>query len=112
MRLEKNARELADDLAKAQECLQYFKLNYKSDYMAKDPPLGLEGQVTDARRPDLVEISVGADDGLRQGHKLEVVRTTGGVTSYVGRIEVTNTTSGPRRLPSRPGHAPQPHPTR
>ena len=32
---------------------------------------------------------IGADDGLRKGHKLEVMRTGGG---YVGRIEVTDTT--------------------
>ncbi len=81
--------QLAADFAKAQEALRWFGINYKSDYKAKQPPHPLEGVVLDVRQQNLVEISIGADDGLRKGHKLEVMRTGGG---YVGRIEVTQTT--------------------
>jgi hypothetical protein len=91
LRLEKVGRELADQLAKARECLRYYKLNENGDYKSKEPPTGLEGQVTGAPRPDLVEISIGADEGLLKGHRLEVVRLNGSTASYVGRIEVIET---------------------
>ena len=39
-----------------------------------------------------MEISIGADDGLLKGHKMEVVRMGGGASVYVGRIEVMRTT--------------------
>jgi myosin heavy subunit len=81
--------QLAADFAKAQEALRWFGINYKTDYKAKQPPHPLEGVVLDVRQQNLVEISIGADDGLRKGHKLEVMRTGGG---YVGRLEVTQTT--------------------
>jgi hypothetical protein len=40
------------------------------------------------RQDGLVEISLGADSGLRKGHKLEVFRGP----TYVGRVEVLETT--------------------
>ena len=47
----------------------------------------LEGEVTAAPRPDVVEISVGADDGVRKGHSFVVTRpSTGG--KYIGMIQV------------------------
>jgi hypothetical protein len=91
LRLEKASTELQNQLVKARECLQWNKLNEKSDYKAKSPPVELLGEVTGVPQPDLVEISVGADDGVRKGHKFEVVRMGGGVTKYVGRIEVMQT---------------------
>ena len=65
--------QLAADFAKAQEALRWFGINYKSDYKAKQPP-EVEGVVLDTRQQNVVEISIGADDGLRKGHKLEVMR--------------------------------------
>jgi hypothetical protein len=91
IRLDKMNRELADQLAKARECLNYFKLDPASNYKDKDAPADLQGEITGAPRPDVVEISIGSDDGIRKGHKLEVVRMSGGATSYVGRIEVMET---------------------
>jgi hypothetical protein len=41
---------------------------------------------------DLAEISLGSDDGLRKGHRLEVYRIVDGQGIYVGRIEVVKTT--------------------
>jgi hypothetical protein len=35
-------------------------------------------------KKDYLEISIGSDDGLRKGHKLEVYRGR----SYLGRIEI------------------------
>ncbi len=102
-RLKKLSQNLVDQLTKARECLHYFKLNEGADYKAKEPPTGLQGEVTGVPRADLVEVSVGADDGLRKGHKLEVVRVGGGVVSYVGRIEVMETS--PDRAVCRPDPA-------
>ncbi len=102
-RLKKLSQDLVDQLTKARECLHYFKLNEGADYKAKEPPTGLQGEVTGVPRANLVEVSVGADDGLRKGHKLEVVRVGGGVVSYVGRIEVMETS--PDRAVCRPDPA-------
>ena len=37
---------------------------------------------------DLVELSIGSDDGLRAGHTLEVYRHGASVSKYLGRVEV------------------------
>ena len=86
--LKVRAAELAAEFAKAKECLRYFGYNYKSDYKSKEPPHPLEGLVLSVTSDKVVEISLGSDDGLKEGHKLEVTR--GG--TYVGRIQVTRTT--------------------
>ena len=90
MQVNKRAIQLAADLAAAKECLRYNSLDYKTDYKAKQPP-HVDGVILAVPQPNLVEINIGADNGLRKGHKLEVVRMNGG-TTYVGRIEVTQTT--------------------
>ena len=84
--------QLAADLAAAQEAARWGGIdNYKSDYKSKQPPHPLDGMILAVPQQNLVEINIGSDDGLRKGHKLEVVRMSGGST-YVGRIEVTQTT--------------------
>jgi hypothetical protein len=47
-------------------------------------PPRLDGVVLEASSADLIEISLGSDDGLKKGHLLEVTR--GG--QYLGRLEV------------------------
>jgi hypothetical protein len=100
VRLETTSRNLADEFAKAKEALAYFKINYKIDYKAKSPPPDLQGEVTGLALPDLVEVSVGSDQGLRKQHQLEVVRMSGGPAVYVGRITVME--SSPHRAVCRP----------
>ena len=52
------------------------------------------------RGRDVVEISVGADDGVRKGHQFVVTRPSTG--KYIGIIEVIQVDyPQPRRLPSR-----------
>ena len=46
----------------------------------------LQGEVTDARNHDVVEISVGADSGVRKGHRFVVTRPSTG--KHIGIIEV------------------------
>ncbi len=50
-------------------------------------PPRLDGLVTEATSADLIEISLGSDDGLKKGHLLEVTRGT----QYLGRVEVVST---------------------
>jgi myosin heavy subunit len=50
-------------------------------------PPKLEGLVTAIGSKDLIEISLGADDGLRVGHQLEVYREN----KYVGRVVIKQT---------------------
>ncbi|MGO8688616.1 MAG: hypothetical protein ACLQLG_03200 [Thermoguttaceae bacterium] len=81
--------QLSADHAKAMEALRWFGINYKSDYKAKGPPSPTQGTVLAVPEQSLVEINIGSDDGLRKGHKLEVMGMSGG---YRGRIEVQQTT--------------------
>jgi phosphoglycolate phosphatase-like HAD superfamily hydrolase len=89
--LKERSRTLAADLAKATETLRLFKLNPNIDYANVQPP-DVRGFVQAVRPNGLVEISLGHDDGVRKGHKLEVYRVTPSGSSYVGRIEVMETT--------------------
>jgi len=85
-RLKERNQQLVADLAKAREVLGMHDLKPEPELYSNTPPL-VEGVVL-AARPDMVEISIGSDDGIRKGHKLELVRVSGGSRSYVGRIEV------------------------
>ena len=51
-----------------------------------DIPPRLEGVVLDVNSRDLIEISVGSDDGLRKGHELEISRGD----KYLGRIVIVD----------------------
>ncbi len=59
-----------------------------------DAEMGLpvvEGLVMAVMGDGLVEISIGSDDGLRQGHELYVYRVGGGRNMYLGKVEVLRT---------------------
>jgi uncharacterized protein YhaN len=88
--LRKRMEDLSKDLAKARDALRYFDINENSDYKAKVPPR-VFGHVTAALEHGLVEISLGSDDGIRKGHQLEIYRVGGGQNTYVGRVEVVQT---------------------
>jgi hypothetical protein len=91
--LEKRNVQLREELARAKECLDYYKIDYKKDYRWKTAPAGLEGVVTVTTPGDMIEISIGYSAGLRKGHKLDVIRTENGVAYHLGRIEVVQTSS-------------------
>lgn len=57
------------------------------DELADPPPSSLNGLVNAVDRQGLIEISVGQDDGLREGHELEVYRGA----QYLGRIQIIRT---------------------
>ncbi len=55
------------------------------EYVVDTPPADLKGVVNAVNNNQLVEISLGKDDGLREGHTLEVYRGA----QYLGRIQIT-----------------------
>jgi hypothetical protein len=58
-----------------------------ADSLVSHIPPKVDGVVVDVSDRDLVEISIGADDGLKIGHSLDVYRGT----QYLGRIVVKKT---------------------
>ena len=79
---------LRNSLARAKLVLDRNGLD---EHMPVDniPPT-LDGVVTSVRESNFVEVSLGADEGLRRGHKLEIYRQDG---SYIGRVVVVETNS-------------------
>jgi hypothetical protein len=72
-----------------QVAVQYARLKelarkYRWDESGIDAPADLHGKVLAVSAKDLVEVSIGSDDGLKVGNKLEVFRGA----HYLGRIEV------------------------
>jgi cell division protein FtsL len=86
-RLSERDVQLAGQLAKAEGVL---KMNDLSKDMPLDgrPPLA-RGKVLAINRDDMIEISLGSDDGLRAGHTLEVFRAS----RYLGKVEVLTTSN-------------------
>ncbi len=86
-----NARQtsLDADLSKAKQVLRHF--GHDKDMSLDSFPPQVDGIVLAVPQPSLVEISIGSDDGLKEGHSLEVYRTAGGSSTYVGRIHVVKT---------------------
>ena len=54
-------------------------------------PPRVDGAILTVREGGLMEISIGSDDGLQQGHQLDIFRSSGGVVTGVGRCEVVQT---------------------
>jgi hypothetical protein len=61
--------------------------NLKSDSLVSHIPPKVEGVVLEVSDKDLIEISIGKDDGLKEGHSLEVFRGN----TYIGRIVIRRT---------------------
>ncbi len=87
--LRKRTEELAKDVAKADQVLRKFGYDKNKDYSNLPPKI--DGIIIATVGSGLVEISLGSDEGLLKGHKLEVYRIGGGQNTYVGRIEVVRT---------------------
>jgi hypothetical protein len=58
-----------------------------ADSLVSHIPPKVEGVVLEVSDKDLVEISIGNDDGLKEGHSLEVYRGN----TYIGRITIRRT---------------------
>lgn len=81
-RLDERRVQLASEVADQGKVLKAHGLS-KDTPVDGIPPL-VRGKVLAINRDDMVEISLGKDDGLRAGHKLEVFRGS----KYLGRLEV------------------------
>jgi hypothetical protein len=89
-RLKETNKTLAQDLAEAMEVLRLHGLDPDpAKYTGVAPKL--DTVVTSVQAGGLIEIKAGSDDGLMKGHRLEVYRVGGGRTTYVGPIEVLQT---------------------
>ncbi|MDR1492576.1 MAG: hypothetical protein LBT05_07630 [Planctomycetaceae bacterium] len=87
--LKSTSDQLSRDLADSNYLLT--QLGYgdlkPEEYMKTVPPR-IRGTITEIRPNGLVEINVGRDDGLLQGHKLHVIRNGEDGASYLGQIEI------------------------
>jgi seryl-tRNA synthetase len=90
VRLKEVNASVSQQYARALEVLRKFGLKPEPELYADQPPM-LDGIVLAVQAGGLVEISLGEDDGLVKGHRMEVFRVTGGRNVYVGRIEVLRT---------------------
>ena len=80
--LKTRVSQLTEQVARSREVLAKHELS-EFDPVIDIPPQ-LEGEVLNVGGTDLVEISVGSDDGLRKGHKLDVSRGD----RFIGRIVI------------------------
>jgi cell division protein FtsB len=87
--LEERHTEAASQIAQMKTVLDAKGLT--ADALVAHIPPRVEGVVLEVSGGDLIEISIGADDGLREGHPLHVYRGN----SYIGQIEIRRT--GPDR---------------
>ena len=78
--------QLSGDLARAKLVLDRSGLNI--DTPAGGPPT-LDGKVLAVSQNNLVEISLGSDDGLQEGHQLHISRGN----RFLGRIIIVSTKS-------------------
>lgn len=88
-RLRAREKDLAVQYSEALEVLRFFgKTPVPTNYPG---PPDVDGLVLATPGGGLVEISIGADDGLLKGHLLQIVRSGGGQGTYVGKVEVLKT---------------------
>ncbi len=81
-RLEERSGQLSGELAKAREVMQ--RKGIDPNEPPENTPPKVDGVVTAVSSKGLVEISIGSDDGIREGHQLEVFSGS----SYLGRIKI------------------------
>ncbi|MGD9722960.1 MAG: hypothetical protein AB7O59_21300 [Pirellulales bacterium] len=84
-RLEERRVQLATEISAQRTVLRAHGLS--KDTPVDNIPPQLHGKILAVNRDNLVEVSLGSDDGLRAGHTLEVYRDS----KYLGRVEVLNT---------------------
>ncbi|MDR0326875.1 MAG: hypothetical protein LBI05_01120 [Planctomycetaceae bacterium] len=83
--------QLADDYRNVMEVLRINNLSPDPALYTSHPPAGISGTVTEIRPGGMVELSIGSDSGLVKGHQLDIVRNREGRSSYIGKVEITNT---------------------
>jgi hypothetical protein len=87
--LKSRVGDLTADRNRMRDLLRAYNVNPADD--PKGKAAKAEGEITALAQGGSIEISIGADDGLKKGHHLEVYRTANGQSTYLGRIEVIQT---------------------
>ncbi len=100
-RLEKLQQALAAQILELNRLVKWAQITPND--LAQFAPSGLEGEVIAVAPPDAIEISVGADDGVRKGHRFVVTRPSSG-GKYVGEIVVSRV-DYPNRAVCKPDKA-------
>ncbi len=85
--LQKQATLTSEQLAEAMEVLRKFKLSAEPEKYRDTPTKGVTGIVTAALAGGYIQVSLGEDDGLLVGHRLDAYRDS----TYLGKIEVIQT---------------------
>lgn len=85
VRLEERGKQLSSQLTQFTHLLKVNGISF--EYPPKNSPPKITGQVLAVNRGDLVEISIGGDDGIKENHELDVYRNN----EYVGRIVIRRT---------------------
>lgn len=89
-RLTGEKNDLAADTTRMRDLLRAHDVNPDEDPSVV--LLRVSGVVLAVVGSDSVELSIGADDGLKKGHRLEVFRSQAGQNRYMGRVEIVETT--------------------
>jgi hypothetical protein len=87
-RLKERNNQLIGELSSAKLILD--RNGTTVDTPVDDIPPKVDGIVTAVRNSNLIEVSMGTDEGIRRGHTLDVYRATG---AYLGRLQVIETSS-------------------
>lgn len=93
-------KELLNQVALLQQALEAagISANVRELAARSAPPPAIEGKILDvlpAKRrggTELVEVSLGSDDGLQKGHQMTIFRAGGGKGKYLARIVIVNVT--------------------
>lgn len=86
--LQARNKDLAEDYASALEVLRIKGLKPIPAVYAGEAAK-VDGLVLAVRNTGLIEVSIGKDDGLLTGHTLEVYRISDSMSTYLGKVEVT-----------------------
>jgi len=82
---------LVQDLGRYKDLALSLNITDPVGYLQKNPPEIGSAQVMTVGGGGLVEISVGSDQGLHKGHRLEVFRSGPSGPTYLGKVEVVET---------------------
>jgi hypothetical protein len=86
--LQTRNKDLAEDYANALAVLRKHDLEpFPAVYEGEAAKV--DGLVLAVRNTGLIEVSIGKDDGLLSGHTLEVYRIADSLSTYLGKVEVT-----------------------
>lgn len=83
--LNERSAQLEDQVAQQKRVMDAHGLTIFTDTL--NIPPSVDGVVLAVGAKDMIEISIGSDDGLKEGHHMEVYRGT----TYLGRVEILKT---------------------